>query len=72
MSIFRDWCEMSFETSAIPTRDLDFDWETCGVLSSIKEQSAEIDAAVAHSFEVRGTRMLVKAISTCSALAIRA
>ena len=31
-----------------------FDWQTCGVLTSIKEQSTEIDAAVGQSYEVRG------------------
>ena len=31
-----------------------FDWQTCGVLTSIKEQSSEIDAAVAEAYEVRG------------------
>lgn len=33
-----------------------FDWQTCGVLTSIKEQSTEIDAAVGEAFEVRGAQ----------------
>ncbi|MEZ4520960.1 MAG: methionine adenosyltransferase [Thermomicrobiales bacterium] len=31
-----------------------FDYQTCGVLTSIKEQSTEIDAAVGEALEVRG------------------
>ena len=32
-----------------------FDWETCGVLSSIKEQSADIAQGVNKSWEARAT-----------------
>ena len=32
-----------------------FDWQTCGVLTSIKEQSSEINVAVGEAYEVRGS-----------------
>ena len=35
--------------------DIGFDWETCGVISSIKEQSPDIAMGVGHALEARET-----------------
>ncbi|CAN5500490.1 methionine adenosyltransferase [soil metagenome] len=44
-----------------------FDWKTCGVLTSIKEQSTEIDAAVGQAYEIREQQMPTSDLDTLGA-----